>query len=210
VIRRGIAIVCLTAFVALLLPLAACVIQVALEGDYVAPDRLRMTVNLGLGGEEFLAIEVVSIGDTSYVLDPDTGRWVTSDEFEDNNPNLSILDLDFADSVLQMIRAFRFTSLLDTQIVDGAPCYHFAGILDSAALETLDLEAPAGGGEPLHAEIWIGKDDLLIRRFTASGAGDSETSSDDGPASDAGITITYEFSQFNEPVSIEAPDLTGA
>ena len=54
--------------------LASCMISVEIEGDYVEPDKVQMTLVMEMNGETSPAIEVIAIGDEIYARDPETGE----------------------------------------------------------------------------------------------------------------------------------------
>ena len=54
-------------------------VPLGLAGDFQAPDRSRGTVSISLG---FFTLEfqIITIGDTQYTADPETGEWQISIE----------------------------------------------------------------------------------------------------------------------------------
>ena len=43
--------------------------------DYQAPDRLRAEITVTVPLQGSIEVQMVSIGDTAYATNPDTGRW---------------------------------------------------------------------------------------------------------------------------------------
>ncbi len=75
------------------------------------------------------------------------------------------------------------------------PCYRLTGTVRADSLTP--LLNTAEGEQAVTMEVWIGEDDMLIRRVRLSGP----ISSDEGD--DAVRTV--ELSAFDEPVEISAP-----
>jgi hypothetical protein len=186
--------------------LSACLIRIEMDGDYQKPDRYRMTVNTSMGEEKLPSVEVIWIGEAVYVLDPETNRWVIPEEFESGDSDISLTGLDnFADSIIQMVNAFQVTEMLENEGVNGTLCYHLKGTIESTELEDLEMDLSMYDSDVLETDIWIGKDDFLIRRMTTAGTLGSGTGGDETLEQAARIALTYELSHFNEPVTIEAP-----
>ncbi len=205
--RRSIIALCLLGHIMTTMLLAACVIGWEIAGDYQRPDKIHMTLNFSMGGEEALAIEMIQIGGTLYVLDPDIGDWVTSEEYEADDSGMMIPEFGgFGDSIIQMISAFQVSEILASEEVGGIPCYRLKGTIDPANMKAIGMDSSNYKYDAMEAEIWIGKSDFLARRLMATGIFDSETESNSLSMERANFSFSYEFSRFNEPVTIETPE----
>jgi lipoprotein LprG len=77
--------------------------------------------------------------------------------------------------------------------VDGVPAYRVKATLDGAAVAAL---VPGVSGD-LDGTVWVGKEDpKLVHRITFTPTGQTGT-----------VTVT--FTDFDEPVTVEPPDLSG-
>ena len=162
--------------------------------DYQAPDRLRAEITATVPLQGSIEVQMVSIGDTAYATNPDTGRWelVPTESF----PIVS-LDLLAEDT----ITGIAGLSVQGVEELDGADVYRIAGTLPAGAVATTtSLGTLIDGGEgDLSVVYWIGVDDSLIRRFT----GEGELEFDAGIK--VGVSVTADFSDFGKDVVIEAP-----
>ena len=162
--------------------------------DYQAPDgwRAEVTVTVPLQGS--IEVQMVSIDDTVYGTNPDTGRWelVPTESF-------SIVSLDLLAE--DAITGIAGLSVQGVEELDGADVYRIAGTLPAGAVATTtSLGTLIDGGEgDLSVVYWIGVDDSLIRRFT----GEGELEFDAGIK--VSVSVTADFSDFGKDVVIEAP-----
>jgi hypothetical protein len=185
----------------ILLIFTACIIQVEMEGDYVAPDSLKMTMTANFAGEESPVIELVKIGDTVYVKDPESQQWMMEDEVE-SYQELAGTE-DFASSATEFIDVFEGSSLLSDEEIDGVLCYHIKGIVDATKLE--DFSTDVAPMDMLDAELWIGKKDYLVRQMIFEVQADTSDSDTEIPVTGGSFSFTFKFSKYNEPIAIEAP-----
>ena len=130
-------------------------IPIVLAGDFQSPDRIRGTLVVNL---VFFKIEseFINIGDTSYVTDPDTGKWMVG-----RSPALSFVDPATLASPEFLAAGGRLANLMlvgtDT-LADTPPVYELSGRLSDE-----------DGAGALEVSYWIGVDDGLIYRVTLSG-----------------------------------------
>jgi hypothetical protein len=190
-----------------LIPLlfAACIFKVEMEGDYVAPDSLKMTMVISFLGEKFPEIELVKIGETVYAKDPETQQWMMADDVESYQEFSEIEDFITASN--QFINAFKGTSLLSDEEINGVLCYHVQGAVDATKLEDSSSELASMEIETLSTELWIGKEDFLVRRMALEVKVDDLSNGAESPLSGGSFSFNYEFSKYNEPIIIEAPQL---
>ena len=181
---------------------AAFDIPITMQGEYLAPDRSQGTVSLSV---VFFTIEsqFVTIGDSTYVTDPDSGEWSIG-----QSPDLLFADpRDFANAeFLQEADNFEELEFIGIETLDGLEVYHLSGIA-----------VDEGVGDGLVVNFLIDVDDSLISQVTLSGAFQVDGGQADAGdllgslgAGDATLEATLTFSAYGEPVSIEAPELASA
>jgi hypothetical protein len=203
--RRYLSTTILLGLVAAVSMLAACIITVEIEGDYIEPDNLHMTMVIEMNGEKLPGIEVVKISEDVYVKDPETRQWTRGEDVEEYEQYQGLEE--FVLNSIDYILAFKGTDMLGDEDINGIPCYHVKGIISPEEIPGSTQELLSTDTEPFIAELWIGKGDYLVHQMMLEIK--SEGSYDDPemmiPA--GSFTLTYQFSRFNEPVSIEAPEL---
>lgn len=162
------------------------------EGDLVVPDRLRADVAGSLSGVS-LTSELVIVGDRDFLKDPFRGEWRT---FEVGTSPVAFFDP--AKGVLAVIEGAQELSQLASEEVGGADSYRLRGKVPVSAI------TPILGNPPserlVDVELWIGTEDLLLRRIRLEGPvleGDPED-----------VVRTVELSEFDEPVEIEPPEVS--
>ncbi len=192
--------------VSILFLFTACMIKMEIEGDYVAPDSLKMTMTAAFNGEKSPEMELVKIGETVYAKDPESQQWMMADEVESYQEFSEIED--FVTAFIQFINAFEGTSLLTDEEINGVLCYHVKGTIDSTKLEDTSSEFPSTGMGSMSAELWIGKEDSLVHRMALEVTADDSSTDTATPISGGRMSFTYEFSKYNEPIIIEAPQLS--
>jgi lipoprotein LprG len=162
------------------------------DGDVVVPDKLR-----GRVGGTFLGIalssELVVVGDQYFLKIPFTGKWRTIDV-----ATLPSAFFDPEQGILAVIDGATDVTRDGSEDVGGVPTYRLKAKVRADSLKP--LLNTAEGSQELPIELWIGKDDLLLRRLRLSGP----VSPDEGE--DAVRTV--ELSAFDEPVQISAPDVS--
>jgi hypothetical protein len=170
-------------------PIAMGIEMQKASGDVVRPDKLKMTIDGTYSGMA-LEVQMITIGGVIYMTNPLSGAWETPPaEFD----ILKVFDPNaFIASVMRDITGL--TKLTDEES-GGVICYHLSGSISSD-----DLSAITGSsvkGVAINIEIWVGKDDLLLRTVKLTGKiTETEVS---------GIVRTLSLSNFNESISIELP-----
>jgi lipoprotein LprG len=160
-----------------------------LDGDVVVPDRMKARVSgkfLGLP----VSSELVVVDDQYFLKVPFTGSWRTIEV-----DTVPVAFFDPATGVLAVINDASDLTHEGSEDVGGVDCYRLTGTIRASALEPLLPEAEGDGVVPI--ELWIGKDDLLLRRMRLSGPV-SPSEADDA-------VRTIELSAFDEPVTVTAP-----
>lgn len=171
-------------------PIAMGIEMKKASGDVVRPDRLKMTIKGTFSGM-VLEVEMITVSGVIYMTNPLSGKWeIPPEEFN----ILSVLDPNaFIASVMRDITGLV---KLDDEESGGVTCYHLSGSINSD-----DLSAITGSsvkGVAINVEVWVGKDDLLLRTVKLTG----KITEAEVP----GIVRTLSLSDFDEAVSIELPE----
>ena len=168
------------------------------SGDFQLPDRAGGNLQFALG-LALLELDIVTIGEQAYITNPETGVWEQYPLFLTGLP-------DPYDLVLPPLDISRYSDLelVKEQIIDGVQTRHIRANLRASVL--------GGSYEKLFVEMWIGKDDNLLRRLTMSGKAEVEEEDTAGLAAgvldiggEAEFTMTITYSDFNTPIAIEPP-----
>ncbi|MEE8353541.1 MAG: LppX_LprAFG lipoprotein [Dehalococcoidales bacterium] len=171
-------------------PIAVGVAMNGAVGDVAKPDRLKMTVS-GTAVGMFIEVQLISVGEVAYMTNPLTGKWeLVPIGFR----ALSVFDPNTG--IAAIMRGMANLTKLDDEEVDGVLGYHLGGSIDSG-----DLGSITGSyveGVTIDAEIWIGKEDFVVRLIKLEG----KITESEVP----GIVRTLKLSNFDEGVSIELPE----
>ncbi|MGD9142291.1 MAG: zf-HC2 domain-containing protein [Dehalococcoidia bacterium] len=182
-----------------------------MEVDFATPDRYRISITGDGQAEEFIII-----GETQYVTN-DAFGWVTIKVFPDNYS--SILKKE---ATLELLDELTGVEKLPEEEIEGIRCLHYIGRLDmekrieemkSAIRESnAESDIPAISDEQMEEiaegmrsidvsyELWIGKDDYLLRQMKVE---QTVPGGDDGEDMFASMVMRY--SDFNQPIVIEPP-----
>ena len=170
-------------------------IPLSFVGDFQAPDRVHGMLGVSFG---FLSIELeaITIGDTFYFTDPQTGQWETRPDAAYAFPNPAAF-------ISVSVGTLDAAVLVGRESLDGTPVYHLQGILP--------LDAFGGPEGRVEADLWIGVEDSLVWQIAAEG----EAPLDDlsaalgtgGLSGTANVAVTIRFSDYGKPVVIEAPQV---
>jgi len=161
-------------------------------GDIATPDHMSGVFIVKLMG---ISIEVglVVIGERIYMTDPETGEWMLvppEEAFYPMDPNsiTEVMTEDFSDLVVIGMEDFENT-----------PVYHLRG--------TIPGEAVGLSSGDFLADYWIGVEDNLIYKSEVSGEVEMEEESltDEDEFIPTNIHATITLSNFNAPITIEAP-----
>ena len=171
------------------------------NGDFLPPDRASGKLQLALG-LVLLQIDIVTIGEQAYITNPETGVWEQYPLFLTGLP-------DPYDLVLLPPETGRYSDIraVKDETIDGVQTRHIRANLRASVL--------GGSYDNLFLDVWIGKDDSLIRRLTMSGETDVDEQDTAGLASgalgaadiggNAEFSMTITYSDFNEDIVIEPP-----
>ena len=173
------------------------------EGEFAAPDRSRVKITIETG----MWCEATRIGEQSYVRAspmPDSG---------DARGGAACVMLPITEALEPLDLLIDLEQLPDEEI-DSVQCLHYRGKIDMDAFVEKE-KAEMGSQLPpellelmrrgsMEVELWVGKDDYLILQMKRL---DHMPEWEAGTAEASWIrqTMVVRFSDFNEPISIEAP-----
>jgi lipoprotein LprG len=160
-----------------------------LDGDLAVPNDLRAKISGTLSGVPLNSELIVAAGGT-FLKNPFSGKWQTVSV--GTNP---IAFFDPAKGALAVIKGATDVSKDGSEDVGGTASYRLKATVPANALTPLLGNAP--GTKSLPVELWIGKQDLLLRRIRLSGP--------ISPAEPANAVRTVELSAFGESVHITPP-----
>jgi hypothetical protein len=173
-------------------------LPIEISGDYLAPDKIKASLKMTV---IFLIIEteMVSLGNTQYIKDPETGEWqVTAGE--------SSILMDPGQFVEMELENLRDLKMVGLETLDGVEVYHLTATATEGTY--------GGGGGEFQLSMWIRSADGLVARVVAEGDVDIGEAAG-GLLGDVGegassVTLTATLSNFGEDVAIEAPILAPA
>lgn len=168
-------------------------IPLTLKGDMQNPDRFKGRMTMDMMGQSVIA-DMVVISPTTYISESTTGEWQTTTAEEAGLP----VDTNSISGVKP--EDVENLTLVGEETVDGRPAYHLTGVVKAAPLG-LSESLGAGGDVNLKADYWIDKENSYMLKSTVSGdiaiTGDMEAN--------VNLVMLMLFSNFNAPVTIEAP-----
>ena len=162
------------------------------EGDGVFPDKAEFVAKAtsALFGNAALELDIVQYGEITHLRDRISMVWQALPA--------GTLAIDFTNingSIADALASLGGLDLTDGGSVDGAPVHKLTGTTPSTSMRGLVPGAPEG--ETLHMEVWIGRDDYLVRKVRLTGRLVEADTPD--------VVRVLELSRFDEPVTIEPP-----
>ena len=162
------------------------------DGNVIVPDRLQAKASATFSGIP-IETELVIVGDDDYFVDPLTRKWR---RLEVGTSPVEFFDP--AKGVLGVIRGAVDVETAGSETVRGVDTRRLTGKVKARDAAPL-LVVSAPGDRLADVELWIGKEDLLLRRLRVSGpvgAGEPDEAS-----------RTVELSGFDQEFRIEAPEV---
>jgi hypothetical protein len=165
--------------------------EVLYTGVYLKPDRWRL--NIRTSGTK---TEAIVIGERTFVKLPGSDSW-TEREGE---------ALDGGASPGKLVSGKYLKSAANVELVDGkGDSFHLKFDLDMnkyvKAVNAIDVDPSVFTGKSAAMEVWVLKDSMYIGKATMKYSSDVP-----GVASSKlSMSMEVNFSDFNEPVKIEAP-----
>jgi lipoprotein LprG len=168
----------------------------SLVGDYQAPDRAQIMMTMDFLGTS-TEIEMITIGDTTYSLDPTTGEWSVGEaatSFAPIDPSevVGAGDFNLEDPVLVGI-----------EDMEGVPVYHLSGSVPASDFEELLGQEISDG--LMTIDYWVGVDDYLLRKIAFSLEFTGTMMEGMEGTQEISVTVEMVISDYNAEVSIEAP-----
>ena len=143
-----------------------------------------------------MRIEILAIGDTAYITDPETGEWTVAPGLLSALPNPADVAQDKAPTIEGL-------ALVGQEELGGTAVHHLTGVPSEETLADLGNEAAIA--------FWIGVEGLLLRRVATEGQIDlsaiGQSLGGAGISGTANVAITIVFSNYGEPVTIEPPEV---
>ena len=168
-------------------PIAMGLEMTAASGDIARPDKLKIKVFAG-----FVEVEVITVGEITYMTNPLTGKW---EPLPSEFTAVKLFDPDTG--LTAIVGGITKTTKIAEEKIAGVLCYHIKGVLDSGELRPISC-GMAIEGVPIDTDVWIGKDDFLLRQIRLEG----QVTEGEEP----GIVRTLSVSNFDQPVTIELPE----
>lgn len=171
--------------------------EATFETEFVAPDRHRGKATMNGDWVEFIII-----GDKQYIRDSDPSRTTSV--------GVSSSSILSKEDTLKIIDSLTDLEKLPDEKIEGVDCIHYWGMVDvDRVIEEqkakLDPRQPHYQemlkgledmrGMKVQVELWIGKEDYLIRQLRQDMEVPLEGTS----------RVTVKYYDFNEPITIEPP-----
>ena len=159
------------------------------EGAVQGTDRMQLEVEARFASTKIKTGIVILPGE-GYLQNPLTGRWQQQDDLDTSSL------FDPATGVTGLMRAATDVEVVDREDVDGVDSYVLETSVDSGNLQV--FVGNATPGTAVTARVWIGVDDLLVRRIEVVGPLAPNDAED--------ILRRLTLSDFDEVVEITAPN----
>ncbi|MCH7744444.1 MAG: LppX_LprAFG lipoprotein [Chloroflexi bacterium] len=166
-------------------PLLPGLLITSAEGDVVKPDKISVDFG-GAFGIVYVESSVVTLGDSSYMTNPLTGKW--------ENVPTEVSPLGFFDPQ-RGVSAMMFQVTQASLISSDEGTYRLKGSLPAEALAA--ILGPTIKGVSISVELTIDADSLYLLEAVLDG----RVTADEPDGTVRVITL----SRFNEPVVIEPP-----
>ncbi|HBR10594.1 TPA: hypothetical protein DD712_05040 [Candidatus Acetothermia bacterium] len=160
-------------------------VETVIEMKFAAPDRFHTKITIDGAFHEFIII-----GDKQFIREPDNdqpGRFTVGFAIA--------IDILSREKTLELLGQLTDLERLPDQKIDGVNCFHYRG-------RVVEEEA---GGMRIEVELWIGKDDYLIRQMKMEHEEIPLEDEDIGPWGPFTSRSVTRFYDFNEPIEIKPP-----
>lgn len=183
------------------------------EGDVTMPDRLQGTFTSG--GQ---TAELIQIGNQTYTRQPG-GPWQQSNldlsqltGMSGLGGNTTLPQGTDAQQIFSGLFSLGLATIQEagSETVSGVETTRYQGTIDLGTLLSL---VQAQTGQPSNTppldfkpsyQLWVGKNDQILRQFKTQGQGTLPSTSGGAPIK-ISFDISATFSQINQPVTITAP-----
>ncbi len=161
------------------------------NGFYESPDRSKLVVNSPTG-----EVQVITIGDKAYVKSPTSNGWAQQKVPENMAAGASPTDIRDYLKYTKNLKMVEKTS-------DG---YHLRFTVDISefakhAKMPAGVQPPSTSGLEETMDVWVQKGNFFVERARMEFSGKM------GPSTPGNLAFSLQlnFSDFNKPVTIEAP-----
>ena len=166
-------------------------------GDYQSPDRLHKRAAIHYVDSPTTShVQAISIGDTRYVTNPDTGEWERSRESGRGEDELFSNPIDFFEGVVSTLGPNAYQGI---STFGGVKVHRF-------------VYATSDPGSSFHAVVVVGVDDSLVREVRQSSSWRQRPCHSSQPCPAILIVPgsgdhSVDFSYPDEAVTIQAPQI---
>ena len=173
--------------------------NVVATGDFQAPDRSQFTVEISSLGLS-IQYEAIIVGQEAYQKLPFSDTWEPGPDalaFLGEGGYLGQLNLNLDDEVIQLI------TLVGSEVLEGDTVHYLKGALPAYAFAELTGDTAIdedSESDPVNIGLWIGVEDLLVRKLAIEY---QRTDSTSGDKLTVDTVLTY--SSYDKPVDIQAP-----
>ncbi len=173
-------------------PAASGLSLTSAKGEVMVPDRLKAKASATFSRIP-IETELVFVGEEDYFIDPLTRQWRRLDV--GTSP---VSFFDPAKGVLSVIEGAVEVEDAGSETVDGVETHRLTGKVKARDAARL-LVVSSTSDRLADVELWIGKDDSILRRIRVRGpVGEGEP---------AEASRTVEISDFGQKFEIEAPEV---
>ncbi|GBD16988.1 hypothetical protein HRbin26_01899 [bacterium HR26] len=170
-------------------PILQTMLLTQAEGDVARPGQMKAQLDVEAVGAA-LQLQFIGIGDQAWLSNPfNPAEWQPL-------PDTAADDVLNVEALPEVLRQIKDARLIGQETVDGVATYHIQGKLDSGDLAAV-VPSGAEPGLEVTVDLWIGKDDSIVRRVVVSGALTFNEATT--------MKRTLELSGFDQPVTITPP-----
>lgn len=171
------------------------------HGVYQAPDRVSAQIEFAVGAvsttAELIAVDREQYFNADFLT---TGKWVNAELIAGFSPAALMSGETGIPGALGSISALQMAGETD---MDGVPMFRLTGSIQAGAVHALTFGLIRSSEGELSIEVYIGVDDRRIAQITLLEPPPAEE-----PNAEP-TTWKINISDYNEDVSITAPDMTG-
>lgn len=175
-------------------------IPMSFEGDVQSPDKVAGTLSLSFLGIS-MDSEIITIGDTTYMTDPETGEWQVSTGDELFGLDQFAGGINSPESFIDpQEEAFSELEVVGEETLNGIPVIHLTGSM---------MMDEIGGDGVFDVDIWFGAEDNYLYQMVIEGTTTMEEIEDSPFGAGGGeleMVITITLSDYGKEVLIEAPE----
>ena len=162
-----------------------------LDGEVKSPDSVRMLVDVESPGFGFVEIEIVAVGDMSYMKFSKDAPWLPLplDQVPFNFGGLGV-------TLSELLPVMKDVAIVGREVVRDARTIRIDG--NVASEEMSDLIKSVDSGHPITLTLWLDEAEHTLQQLRLAG----QLFDDDAPATSRLLTI-----DIDAPVDIQLPDI---